>query len=73
MWQFLPAQSTNIKGTVSPPERCDLVGVKLEKVHELFQLSRSCIIVTFYNIRQYVLLYDQRLQLSLNLQFTRSC
>ena len=23
---------------VSPPERCDLDGVKLEKVHELFQV-----------------------------------
>ena len=50
------------KGTVSPPERCDLDGVKLEKVHELFQVCRSCIKgVTFYNMPQYVLLYDQRL------------
>ena len=27
-----------IKGTLSAAERCDLVGVKLEKVHELFQV-----------------------------------
>ena len=30
------------KGTVSPAERCDFVGVKLEKVHELFQVCRIC-------------------------------
>ena len=29
---------TSLKGTVSPAERCDFVGVKLEKVHELFQV-----------------------------------
>ena len=52
----------NIKGAVSPPERCDLDGVKLEKVHELFQVCRSCIKgVTFYTMPQYVLLYDQKL------------
>ena len=51
------------KGTMSPLERCDLDGVKLEtEVHELFQVCRSCIKgVTFYNMPQYVLLYDQRL------------
>ena len=31
-----------IKGTVSPVERCDFVSVKLEKVHELFQVCRIC-------------------------------
>ena len=46
----------SLKGTVSPPERCDL------EVHELFQVRRICIKgVTFYNMPQYVLLYDQRL------------
>ena len=50
------------KGTVSPPERCDLDGVKLEKVHDLFQVCRICIKgVTFYNMPQYVLLYHQNL------------
>ena len=28
--------------TVSPAERCDFVGVKLEKVHELSQVCRIC-------------------------------
>ena len=32
----------HVKGTVSPAERCDFVGVKLEKVHELFQVCRIC-------------------------------
>ena len=31
---------TGLKGMVSPAERCDLVGVKLEKVHELFQVCK---------------------------------
>ena len=31
-----------LKGTVSPAKQCDLVGVKLEKVHELFQVCRIC-------------------------------
>ena len=36
-----------IKGTTSPAERCDLGGVKLEKVHEFFQVclnfcQRNC-------------------------------
>ena len=31
-----------LKGTVSPAERCDFVSVKLEKVHELFQVYRIC-------------------------------
>ena len=40
-----------IKGSVSPAERCDFVGVKLEKVHELFQVCRICGKgVVFYNM-----------------------
>ncbi len=35
-------RSRNLKGTVLPAERCDLVGVKLENVHELFQAFRIC-------------------------------
>ena len=39
------------KGTVSPAERCDFVGVKLEKVRELFQVCRICGKgVVFYNM-----------------------
>ena len=54
--------SPDPEGTVSPPERCDLDGVKLEKVHELFQVCRICIKgVTFYNMPQYVLLSNQNL------------
>ena len=47
------------KGTVSPAERCDLGGVKFEKVHELFQVcwERSGV---FY-MAQYGLLYHKRL------------
>ena len=51
-----------IKGAVSPPERCDLVEVKLEKVHELFQVSRICSKeVVFYNMAHYGLLHDKSL------------
>ena len=50
------------KGTVSPAERCDFVGVKLEKVHELFQVCRICgKRVVFYNMAQYGLLYHKSL------------
>ena len=50
------------KGTVSPAERCDFVGVKLEKVHELFQVCRICGKgVVFYNMAQYGLLYHKSL------------
>ena len=46
------------KGTVSPAERCDFVSVKLEKVHELFQVCRVCGKgVVFYNMAQYGLYY----------------
>ena len=61
MANFYPS---TLNGTVSPPEQCDLDGVKLEKVHELF-LFQVCRIsiegVTFYDMPQYVLLYDQNL------------
>ena len=30
-----------VEGTVLPAERCDFVGVKLEKVHELFPVCRT--------------------------------
>ena len=39
---MFPQYQRDLKGTVSPAERCDLVGVKLEKVHELFQVCRIC-------------------------------
>ena len=42
-------------GTVSSAERCDLVGMKLEKVHELFQVFRICVAKlngSFYYKRQ---------------------
>ena len=49
-----------LKSTVSPAERCDFVSVKLEKVHELFQVSRICGKgVVFYNMAQYGLLYHK--------------
>ena len=36
---------------MSPAERCDLVGVRLEKVHKLFQVCRICgKEVVFYNM-----------------------
>ena len=55
-------QFTQVKGTVSHAERCDLVSVKLEKVHELFQVCRICGKgVTFYNMAQYGLLYHKSL------------
>ena len=42
---------------MSPAERCDFVGVKLEKVHELFQVCHICGKgVVFYNMAQYGLL-----------------
>ena len=51
-----------IKGTASPAERCDFVGVKLEKVHEFFQVCRICGKgVVFYNMGQYDLLYHKSL------------
>ena len=51
-----------VKGTVSPPERCDFVSVKLEKVHELFQVCRICGKgVVFYNMAQYGLLHHKSL------------
>ena len=51
-----------IKGTVSPAERCDFVSVKLEKVHELFQVCRICGKgMMFYNMAQYGLLYHKSL------------
>ena len=51
-----------ITGTVSPAERCDFVGVKLEKVHELFQVCRICGKgVVFYNMTEYGLLHHKRL------------
>ena len=35
---------------MSPAGRCDFVGMKLEKVHELFQVCRTCEKgVVFYN------------------------
>ena len=47
-----------LKGTVSPAERCDFVGVKLEKV----QVCRICGKgVVFYNMAQYGLLYHNSL------------
>ena len=60
----------DFKDTVSPVERCDFVSVKLEKVHELFQVCRiGGKGVVFYNMAQYGLLYHKNLQLMLNLQF----
>ena len=51
----LEKQVFNVKRTVSPAQRCDLVGMKLEKVHELFQ---ACHIrakgVVFYNMYQFL-------------------
>ena len=48
------------KGIVSLPERCDLVGVKLEKVHEFFQVCCICWKgVVFHNMAQYGLLYHK--------------
>ena len=45
------SSKTSVKGTVSPAEGCDFVGVKLEKVHELFQVCRICGKgVVFYNM-----------------------
>ena len=46
----------DIKGTLSPAERCHLVGVKLEQVHQLF-VSLSYL----SKMAQYGLLYDERL------------
>ena len=56
-----------------PAERCDLVVVKLEKVHELFQVCRICGKgVVFYNMAQYGILYHKSL-LTQNLQFIYIC
>ena len=53
---------SRIKSTASLAERCDFVGVKLEKVHELFQVCRICGKgVVFYNMAQYGLLYHNSL------------
>ena len=50
-----------LKGAVSPAEECDFVSVKLEKVHELFQVWHICGKgVVFYNIAQYGLLIYHR-------------
>ena len=50
------------KSTVSSAERCDFVSVKLEKVHELFQVCRICGKgVVFYNMAQYGLLCHESL------------
>ena len=52
----------SIKGTVSPAQRCDFVGVKLEKAHEVFQVCRICGKgVVFYNMAQYGLLHHKSL------------
>ena len=54
--------SAIVKDTVSPAERCDFVVVKLEKVHELFQVCRICGKgVMFYHMAQYGLLYHKSL------------
>ena len=60
---FLPRLlATLVKSTVSPPERCDIDGVKLEKVHEVFEVCRiGTKGVTLYNVPQYGLLHDQSL------------
>ena len=42
MYTAKNVQVATVKGTVSPAERCDFVSVKLEKVHELFQVCRIC-------------------------------
>ena len=52
----------SFKGTVSPAERCDFVGVKLEKVHEHFQVCHICGKgMVLYNKSQYGLLYHESL------------
>ena len=52
----------DVKGTVSPAERCDFVSVKLEKVHELFQVCRICGKgVVFYSMAQCGLLHHKSL------------
>ena len=52
----------SLKTQMSPAEQCDFVGVKLEKVHELFQVCRSCEKgVVFYNMAQYGLLHHKSL------------
>ena len=47
---------------IAPADRCDLIGAKLEKVHELFEV---CLIggkgLVFYNMAQYGLLYHKSL------------
>ena len=61
-WDSEISNSPDPKGTVSPAERCDLVGVTLKKVHDLLQVSRICGKgVVFYNMPQYGLLYYKRL------------
>ena len=62
MYTAKNGQVATVKGTVSPAERCDFVSVKLEKVHELFQVCRICgKEVVFYNMAQYGMLYHKRL------------
>ena len=57
-----PQNSTVVKDTVSPAERYDFVSVKLENVHELFQVYRICGKgVVFYDMAQYGLLYHKSL------------
>ena len=53
----------HLKAQCHPAERCDFVSVKLEKVHELFQVCRiGGKGVVFYNMAQYgILLYHKSL------------
>ena len=49
-----------LTAAVSPAELCDFVSMKLEGVHELFQVCRICGKgVVFYNMAQYSLLYHK--------------
>ena len=60
--KLLPQITKLTEGPVSPPERCDFVSVKLEKVHELFPVCRICGKgVVFYHMAQYGLLYHKSL------------
>ena len=59
---FFEIARRHFKDTVSPAERCDFVGVKLEKVHELFQVCRICGKgMVFYNMAQHGLLHHKSL------------
>ena len=58
----------DIKSTALPAERCDFVGVKLEKVHELFQVCRICGKgVLFYNMAQYGSVINAQSSIYINL------